>query len=165
MALYQSKQVAARYQFPDFENGRDVVAISAEYVVRTGGITVADIVEMGQVVPNSVVVFGTIHITGTSIPVTATIEWGVLSSTYGSLVQSRTLSTPEYLQGGALTATGAFLTLNRAQTADNPVPTSSSDNALETRGWGIRVSGTGTIPAGTIIRAHLIVRSLIPGMA
>lgn len=155
MSLAQSKQIVAKFQFPTPDDARDTLALSAEYVVPAGGRAVNDVIEMANLPPNCVVVDGTVHFTAGGG--TANLDWGVLSGSYGDASsatgQARTCGN-EYAAGASVVAAGVSR-LAKAQTGHN--------QADDTKGWGFKVLGS-ALPAGMIIRAHLLVRSEIVGM-
>lgn len=155
MALVQSKQVVAKYAFPTFEDSRDLIAISAEYVVPTGTLAVNDVIEMGLIPANSTVVDAVLHFTAGGA--SRTCDFGRLSGTYGDATaatgQARTCGT-EY--GSAVSVASAGV----ARTAVNQTGAGVTN---DTTAFGLKVTG-GTFPAAMVIRAHLLVRPEIVGL-
>lgn len=155
MALAQSKQIVAKFQFPTPDDARDTIAVSAEYVVPTGGRAVNDVIEMAVIPPKCVVADGTIHFTAGGG--TAALDWGVLSGTFGDASaatgQARTCGN-EYAASASVVAAGVSRLAKNQTVADQPD---------DTVAWGFKVLGS-ALPAGMIIRAHLFVRPEIVGM-
>lgn len=155
MPLVQSKQIVAKFQFPDTDDARYPAVLSAEYVVPTGGRAINDVIELGQMPPNAIVTGCSVHVTAGGAGATA--DFGYLSGTYGDASaatgQARTCGS-DFFAAGSVAAAGV-LTLVKPQTGP------SRDDDLT--GWGLRVTGA-VWPAGMIIRAHLSVRSEIVGL-
>lgn len=153
MALYQSKQVVSRTPFPALGGADRIVPIQAEYVVKTGGVLVNDVIEMFGIEPNMRVVDAIIH--NTAAGSGATFDMGYLSGSYGSTLQSRTCGN-EFIAAGDMNAT-TVKRLVKGVTAEPPAAVGNlTDSAV---GWGFRVSGA-TWAAGTIVRATLYVATV-----
>lgn len=151
MALYQSKQVAARLPFPAMGGADKVVPIQAEYVVKTGGVLVNDVIEMYGVAPNMRVIDCVVH--NTAAGATTTFDMGYLSGSYGVTTGTARTCGNEFIAAGDMNAT-ALKRMVKSVTAE---PVAAVGNLTDdTIGWGFKVTGA-TWAAGTIIRATLFV--------
>lgn len=155
MALVQSKQMAAKVQFPVPDDARCPVVLSAEYVVPAGGRAVNDVIEMGVIPPDCVVVDGILHFTAGGA--SATGDFGEISGTAGDTSaatgQGRTCGN-EYAAAINVASAGV------ARLAKNMTGAGKDNDGTA---FGLKVTGA-TWPAGMIVRAHLIVRSELHGM-
>lgn len=152
MALYQSKQVAARNPIIAIGGADVLVPIQAEFVVPTGGVAVNDVIEMGGITPQMRVVDAIIH--NTAAGASATGDFGYLSGSYGTS-GARTCGN-EFIAAGDMNAT-TVKRLSKSVTAEPVAAVGNlTDDAI---GWGFKVTGA-TWAAGTIVRATLLVASI-----
>lgn len=153
MALYQSKQVASRVPYPSMLSANKLVPIQAEYVVRTGGVLVNDVIEMFGVDPNMRVVDCIVH--NTAAGATTTFDMGYLSGSYGVTTGTARTCGNEFIAAGDMNAT----TIKRMVKSVTAEPVAAVGNTQDPAvGWGFKVTGA-TWAAGTIIRATLYVAS------
>jgi len=150
MANFQSKQVTARLPALSPTEASCPVAIVAEYVTKTGD-AIGDIVEMGALPANTVVV--DLIINNGALGASATLDAGILSGSYGD-TGIRTMGN-EFIAAGAA-ATAGVLRLNKNT---GGLATDASD-----RSWGIKFLGANPA-AGQTIRATLIVAPAPVGVA
>lgn len=144
MALKQSKQIVAGSPVPTPVDAVSFVPIIAEYVVPAGGLAIGDVVEMGPIPNNCVIVDMTVH----NSPGTAscTAAFGYLSGNYGVNDGARTCGA-ELIAAYSIAA-AALTRLGK--------PITTATQADDTKGWGFVVAGAG-MPAGQIVRAALFV--------
>ncbi len=152
MALYQSKQVAARRPIVAIDGAATLVPLQAEFVVPTGGVAVNDVIEMGGINPTMRVVDAIVH--NTAAGASATFDLGYLSGSYGTS-GARTCGN-EFIAAGDMNAT-TVKRLTKSVTTEPPAAVGNlTDDAV---GWGLKVTGAGWA-AGTIIRVTLNVASI-----
>lgn len=151
MANSRSKQVAAGLAALHATEASDLVTVVAEYVTKTGDV-IGDIVEMGAIPRNCVVV--DVIVDNGALGASATLDVGVLSGEYGDAVLGRTMGN-EFVAAGAA-ATAGVIRRNKVASA---VASSNLD-----RSWGIKFAGAN--PAtGQTIRAYLLCAPKLPGVA
>lgn len=143
MATYQSKQVAAGVQPITPDDAGCTVAITAEYVIPTGGLASGSIIEFGAI-PDNCVVADLVVETGV-LGASVTLDAGILSGTYGDDAV-RTMGAEFISAGTAATAVVLRKTVSGAGLA----PSES------VRGWGLKIGGA-TATAAAKIRATLFV--------
>lgn len=142
MALKQSKQVRAGVPVPSANEGNDLIAVTAEYVVKTGDAS-GDIVEMQGIPPCSVVVDFIVDQNG----IGGTIDAGIMSGELGKLDNTRTvcncfLSAAASANAGLIRATNSLI---------GTVPQSQDE-----RGFGIKFLAAPVV--GKTVRATLVCR-------
>jgi hypothetical protein len=145
MALFQSKQVAARVPAPTPDDATCALAITTDYVTPVGGLAVGSIIEMGAL-PDNCIPVDVIVSTGI-LGASVTLDAGLLSGTFAELNQARTIGS-ELFASPQVAATAVLLRGTKSLTAVSPVLTS--------RGWGLKTAGA-TTAAGVSIRATLYV--------
>lgn len=154
MALYQSKQVAARAPFPALGGADKVVPIQAEYVVKTGGVLVNDVIEMFGVSPNMRVIDAIVH--NTAAGATTTADFGYLSGSFGVTTGTARTCGSEFIAAADMNAT----TVKRLTKSVTTEPVAAVGNLTDDAiGWGFKVTGA-TWAAGTVIRATLFVATI-----
>lgn len=154
MALYQSKQVVSRTPFPALGGADRIVPIQAEYVVKTGGVLVNDVIEMFGIEPNMRVVDAIVH--NTAAGAGATFDMGYLSGSYGVTTGAARTCGNEFIAAGDMNAT-TVKRLVKSVTAEPPAAVGDlTNNAV---GWGLKVTGA-TWAANTIIRATIYVATV-----
>lgn len=152
MALYQSKQVAARRPIVGPDGASCVTPIQAEFVVPTGGVAVNDVIEMGGINPTMRIVDAIVH--NTAAGASATFDLGYLSGSYGT-AGARTCGN-EFIAACDMNAT----TVKRLVKSVTTEPAAAVGNLTDdATGWGLKVTGA-TWAAGTIIRVTLNVASI-----
>lgn len=151
MANSRSKQVAAGLAALHATEASDLVQVVAEYVTKTGDV-IGDIVEMGAIPRNCVVV--DVIVDNGALGASATLDVGVLSGEYGDAVAARTMGN-EFIAAGSA-ATAGVLRRNKVASA---VASSNLD-----RSWGIKFLGANPA-AGQTIRAYLLCAPKLPGVA
>jgi len=152
MALKQSKQVAANRPVPSPIDGVSVVPIFAEYVVPAAGAAIGDVIEMGPLPNNCVILDGNVQNgAGTA---GSTLAWGLLSGNFGSLDGARVCGN-EFAAAFSVAA-AAINRLGKPQL----VATQADDS----KGWGFVVAGA-ALQAGQVIRAVLLVSPAPVGTA
>lgn len=141
MAYKRSKQVAAGAQVPNADDGYGIIAVTAEYTVKTGD-ALGDIVEMHGIPSNAVVVDLIVDQDGLG----GTIDVGVLSGEFAKNDATRTMGS-EFMAASSVAATGlvrptkSFITVAQS---------------LDERGWGVKFLAAPTV--GKTVRATLYVR-------
>lgn len=152
MALKKSKQVLAGFPVPSPLDAAALLPIVAEVVVPVGGFAIGDVVEMGPIPNNCVIVDLIVHNSvGTA---SATAAFGLLSGVYGSNDGARTCGN-EFIAAYSI-ATAALTRLGKPITTDT--------QADDTKAWGFVIAGAG-MPAGQIVRATLLVAPAPIGIA
>lgn len=141
MALHQSKQVAGRAPVPSVLDANRVVAITGHYTVKVGDAA-NDIVEMGGIPPNTMVVDFALHHTG----IGGTVDAGVLAGEYGAKDNSRTV-------GNELAAAAAVASAGLHRLAKSGTEVAVDEHAE--RGWGIKFLAAPVV--GKVVRATLFV--------
>lgn len=142
MANSRSKQVVAGQPAPHALDANALVTVIGEYTTKTGDV-IGDIVEMGAIPRNCVVV--DVIVDNGALGASATLDVGVMSGEYGDAVASRTMGN-EFIAAGAA-ATAGVLRRNKVASAVAP---STSD-----RSWGVKFLGAN--PAvGQVVRAYLL---------
>lgn len=152
MALKQSKQILAAKPVPALRDAVGLVAIVAEYVVPAGGVPIGDVIEMGPLPNNAVIVDGTAH--NTAGTASSTLAWGLLSGNYGSQDNARTCGN-EFAAAFSVAA-AAITRLGKPYTA--------ATQPDDSKGWGFVVAGA-ALQAGQVIRATLLVAPAPVGIA
>lgn len=141
MANFKSKQVAAGQPAAHALDGNALVTVIGEYTTKTGD-AIGDIVEMGAIPRNCVVV--DVIVDNGALGASATLDVGVLSGDYGDL-GTRTMGN-EFIAAGAAATAGVL----RRNKVANAVAPSTSD-----RSWGVKFLGAN--PAvGQTVRAYLL---------
>jgi hypothetical protein len=142
MANFPSKQVAQRTPALSALDASALVAVTAEYVTKTGDL-IDDIVEMGAI-PAGCIVVDLIVDTG-ALGASATLDAGILSGNYGDALAGRTMDN-EFFAAAAAANAGVI----RRNKNVNAVPVANTDKS-----WGIKFKGAN--PAATqTIRATLL---------
>jgi hypothetical protein len=150
MALFQSKQVAAKNPVPTSLDGVAAVAITAEFVVPAG-LAANDIIEMfalpaGHVPIDLIVNLPDMDTNGTP---TITLDAGLITGRAGDPVLGSRTCGNEFF---AASTTGQAGGLARAAKSLAGI---AADSA--TRGWGLKVAtGAATLATGGTIRATLL---------
>ncbi|WAC72077.1 hypothetical protein OU995_21270 [Roseateles sp. SL47] len=152
MALKQSKQIAAMRPVMNPIDAVSLVPLVTEYVVPAAGVAIGDVIEMGALPNNCVVVDGNVQ--NTAGAANSTLAWGLLTGTYGSLDAARTCGAEFSAAFGVSAA--AITRLAKPYTANSKVD--------DTTGWGFVVAGA-ALPAGQVIRAILLVAPAPVGIA
>ena len=141
MANYKSKQVAAMRQAPSADEAFESIAVTGEYLTKTGDL-INDIVEMGAIPAGAVPV--DVIVDNGALGASATLDVGILSGNYMDS-GTRTMGN-EFIAAGAA-ATAGVLRRNKVVTA---IPVQLTDKS-----WGIKFLGANPA-AGQLIRATLI---------
>jgi len=144
MALYKSKQTAARLPSLSADEAGCAVAVTAEYVTPSGGIAAGSIIEMGAIPENCVPVDLIVH-TG-ALGTSVTLDAGILSADYLKNTDASTIGS-EFFASAQAAATAVLLRATKSFAAVSP-----TDNV---RAWGLKTAGA-TTSAGISIRATLI---------
>lgn len=152
MALKQSKQIVAGVPIPGAIDAVSLVPIVTEFVVPAAGLSIADVVEMGPLPNNCVVVDLIVHNSAGTASCTA--AFGLMTGTYGSSDGSRTCGA-EFIAAYSIAA-AALTRLGK--------PLTGASQTDDTKGWGFTVAGAG-MPAGQIVRAILMVAPAPVGVA
>lgn len=147
MANSQSKQVAQRVQALSPLSATNLVPITAEYVTKAGDV-INDIVEMGAIPANCVVV--DLIVDNGALGANATLDAGILSGVYGDAVAGRTMGNEFFAAQAA--ATAGVIRRNKS------VAGAAVDSA--DKSWGLKFLGANPA-AGQTIRATLLVRPAI----
>lgn len=143
MALYKSKQAAARIPAPSAIDAVGTVAITVDYVTPTGGIAAGSIIEMGAIPDNCIPVDLVVH-TG-ALGASVTLDAGILSADYGSNTDASTMGS-EFFASAQAAATAVLLRGTKSFAAVAPAAT--------VRAWGLKTAGA-TTSAAISIRATL----------
>ena len=142
MANSRSKQVAAGQPAAHALDGNALVTVIGDYTTKTGDV-IGDIVEMGAIPRNCVVV--DVIVDNGALGASATLDVGVLSGYYGDAVAGRTMGN-EFIAAGAAATVGV---LRRTKNATAVTPDTQD------RSFGIKFLGAN--PAtGQTIRATLL---------
>lgn len=151
MANSKSKQVVMGQAAATPLSAVSLVAITAEYVTKTGDV-IGDIVEMGALPAGCVPV--DLIVDNGALGASATLDVGILSGNYDDPVAARTMGN-EFIALGAA-ATAGVLRRNKSVTG-----IASADND---RSWGIKFAGANPAASQTI-RATLMVMPKAVGVA
>jgi hypothetical protein len=143
MANFKSKQVAQRTPALSALDASALVAVTAEYVTKSGD-AIGDIVEMGAVPAGCIVV--DVIVDNGALGTDAALDVGILSGNYGD-AGVRTMGA-EFINNGAAVTAGVL----RRNLNANAVAVSDSDKS-----WGIKFEGAN--PAtGQTIRATVMMK-------
>lgn len=140
MALIHAKEVGAGAPVPSILDANRTVAITGNYTVKAGD-ALGDIVELGGIPANSLVLDMVVHHDG----IGGTVDAGILSGDYASDDQARTIGN----QFGAALATAAAGVVRLAKNTNDVA------SNLEEKGWGVKFLAAPVV--GKVIRATLIV--------
>ena len=97
-----SKQAAQRVPAVNALDAASLIAVTAEYVTKTGDV-INDIVEMGAIPAGCVVV--DLIVDNGALGASATLDAGILSGNYGDSVDGRTMGN-EFFAAAAAATTG-----------------------------------------------------------